>query len=372
MIIVIADDITGAAEMAGVAFDYGLRARLVLDLSNGLPDVEVVVVATDTRSMSEREAVATTKDVVAQCSAACPGMAVSSTLFGATPAPDVILFKKTDSALRGHVMAELAAILSSSPYKQAILLPANPSRGRIVKEGIYYCDGKPISQTDFAVDPEFPALVDRMADRFPEATREGVTMPDACDAEQVAEVVRQCPHDTLLAGAADLFEALLVSRGHTLKAQRVPMTFDGNDIIVVAGSTQSQPSQLGIPVKTMPREVYEGKTGASEWIEELIPAYRQCPRLVLAVPFRHLTGKAVAVRLRQTMAAVVRALVEVHCPQTLVIEGGATAYCCLGALSWRQFSLAGVYAPGVIQMVTPQTVSIILKPGSYPWPIGSE
>ncbi len=147
------------------------------------------------------------------------------------------------------------------------------------------------------------------------------------------------------------------------------MALDAGDTLVVAGSTQSQPSQLGLPVETMPREVYDGVAGAAEWIHGVLPVYLHSPGMVLAIPFRHLTGKEVAVRLRQTMADVVRALVTAHPPTTLVLEGGATAYCCLESLSWRQFAIAQVYAPGVIRMVTPQSVSIILKPGSYPWPV---
>ena len=358
MIVVIADDITGAAEMAGVAFDYGLRVRLVLGLDEGLPVADVVVVATDTRSMSASQAVAVTKEVM-----------VRLLMHAKERMPFPVLFKKTDSALRGHVMEELEAILASGPYKKAVFLPANPSRGRVIRDGKYYCGDVPISKTDFAFDPEFPALTDSMVARFPDAARLGVWMPDASSVGEIEAVVAGIPHDTLLAGAADLFEALLVHRGHSRKAMHSPMALDAGDTLVVAGSTQSQPSQLGLPVETMPREVYDGVAGAAEWIHGVLPVYLHSPGMVLAIPFRHLTGKEVAVRLRQTMADVVRTLVTAHPPTTLVLEGGATAYCCLESLSWRQFAIAEVYAPGVIRMVTPQSVSIILKPGSYPWPV---
>ncbi len=359
MIVVVADDITGAAEMAGIAFDYGLRVRLVLGLDDGLPEGDVVVVATDTRSLPVARAVAETEAVVSRLCALCPEL-------GRQSGP--VLFKKTDSALRGHVVEELAAILSCSPYSRAVFLPANPSKGRVIRQGTCYCDGVPISQTDFARDPEFPALTDSMEARFPAAAGLGIAMPDAASAEEVAEVVADCRHDILLAGAADLFEALLRRRGHSAKACRAPMRLSAKDLIVVCGSTQSKPLDIGVPVAMMPRDVYDGVWDAVEWIRELLPAYRLSHQEILSVPFRHLTGRDVAVRLRQTMATVVGALVEEHTPEMLVIEGGATAYCCLETLSWRHFSLAEVYAPGVIRMTTPQGVGIILKPGSYPWP----
>ncbi len=358
MIVVIADDITGAAEMAGVAFDYGLKVRLVLGLDEGLPNADVVVVATNTRSMSASQAAVVTKEVMSRLF-----------MHGAESVPRLELFKKTDSALRGHIMEELEAILACGPYRKAVFLPANPSRGRVIRDGKYYCGDVPISKTDFAFDPEFPAHTDSMRVRFPDAERLGVSMPDASSADDLATVVAGCPPDTLLAGAADLFEAMLVSRGHSRRATHSTMALDMDDALVVAGSTQSQPCQLGLPVEMMPREVYDGEADATKWIHEVLPVYLRSPRMVLAIPFRHLTGKEVAVRLRQTMADVVRAMVEAHPPSTLVLEGGATAYCCLEPLSWRQFAIAQVYAPGVIRMVTPQSVSIILKPGSYPWPV---
>ncbi len=200
MIVVIADDITGAAEMAGVAFDYGLRVRLVLGLDEGLPVADVVVVATDTRSMSASQAVAVTKEVMARL-----------LMHAKERMPFPVLFKKTDSALRGHVMEELEAILASGPYKKAVFLPANPSRGRVIRDGKYYCGDVPISKTDFAFDPEFPALTDSMVARFPDAARLGVWMPDASSVGEIeAVVVRPCSFIVVILGRQCIRQWLLM------------------------------------------------------------------------------------------------------------------------------------------------------------------
>ena len=364
MIIVIADDITGAAEMAGLAFEHGLETTMVLDFEQGVPGTDVVVVATDTRQMTGQQAADTTARLMRQCREACHRHQQNG------QHPPTVVFKKTDSALRGHVMAELRAALSSSPYKKALFLPANPSRGRVVKDGVYYCGGIPISQTDFAFDPEFPALTDSMALRFPEAVEWGITMPDAVTTDEVRAAVEACTDDTLLAGAADLFEALLLSRGHQPEARRGLMTLGAGAAIVVGGSTQCRRFPAQLPTVMMPLGVYDGTADARAWIEEAMPVYRHHRRVALYIPFRHLTGKPVAMRLRQTTAIVVQALIEARLPSTLVVEGGATAYSCLDALGWRQFTIAEVYAPGVVRMTTPQGVNVVLKPGSYPWPQG--
>ena len=128
--VVIADDITGAAEIAGIAHAAGQQARLLCaSPTTSRPAVSPVycdsvavttVIATDTRSMSEPEAAAETRRI-------------ASTLKETSP-----LFKKTDSALRGHVVAELTALMDVTGYQRAVYLPANPSKGRIIRGGVYY------------------------------------------------------------------------------------------------------------------------------------------------------------------------------------------------------------------------------------------
>jgi uncharacterized protein YgbK (DUF1537 family) len=63
MVLVIADDLTGAAELAGIAYSYGLNTALVTRVPEIAPECDVLVVASDTRSMSEDEAVSVTHKV---------------------------------------------------------------------------------------------------------------------------------------------------------------------------------------------------------------------------------------------------------------------------------------------------------------------
>ena len=69
--IVIADDITGAAEIAGIAFTHGADVRLVCSSSVSCCNVATdgtTVIATDTRSMSEAEAIAETHRIASAIS----------------------------------------------------------------------------------------------------------------------------------------------------------------------------------------------------------------------------------------------------------------------------------------------------------------
>ena len=56
MLLVLADDFSGAAEIGGVAHRYGLKTEIQLKL-NANSTADIIVLDTDTRSLSESDAV---------------------------------------------------------------------------------------------------------------------------------------------------------------------------------------------------------------------------------------------------------------------------------------------------------------------------
>ena len=421
---IIADDITGAAEMAGIAHRLGFSAHLQLcsptsnthhltptthpllpPPSTGRGRGWVSILATDTRGINEEEAVAETKRITTNLSIASPSR---GRLEGA--------FKKTDSALRGHVVAELAALMESMGYRRAVYMPANPSKDRIIKDGVYLIKGVPIHETAFSYDPEFPAKTSVLRERFPDAENHHIIMPDAESLDDICHIVETYNDGhTLFAGAADLFEAWLKKRptptlpkgggkdggvGGMEWRNSLPSSPSlwegwggviGGGFLLLCGSTQSKPLDLGIPEYPMPRAVYDGQAPVSSWIEEI----KEGPAgAILSFGTNtHRTGKDAAVYLRNAMAEAATAFINTHHPQEIVIEGGATAFCLLNRLGWHHFRITNEIAPGVVRMQLtslnpqpstinrqPSTVNrqpstlnrqpstfITLKPGSYPW-----
>ncbi len=355
--IVIADDITGAAEIAGIAYTQGLQVRLVCGgtvCSRDTATNSMTVIATDTRSMTEADAIAETHRILLPLSS--EGERGS------------FIFKKTDSALRGHVVAELAALMEATGYQRAIYLPANPSKGRVIRNGIYYINDVPIHETAFSYDPEYPAKTSVLKERFPDAESHYIVMPDAENEADIRRVIAQYDDGhTMLAGAADLFtewvESSLTTHHSPLTAHHSPLT--AHSTLILCGSTQSKPLDLGIPVAVMPRAVYEGSNDLTLWDTS---AYREKHSLILTMPYTHRTGKETAIHLRTVMAQKTMELIAQHRPDHLVIEGGATAWATLQTLGWMQFDIVRQVAPGVVQMrsVTYGTL-VTLKPGSYPW-----
>ena len=405
--IIIADDITGAAEMAGLAFTKGLQVQLVCSSAadnshaatfptatfpvccDSVAAQGITVIATDTRSMTEAEAVAETRRI-------------ASPLLGRGRGR---LFKKTDSALRGHVVAELTALIQATGYQRAVYVPANPSKGRIIRGGIYYIRKRnegwegwkeiPIHQTEFSYDPEFPALTSNLHERFPDAESHHIIMPDAETEADIRRIVAQYDDGaTLFAGAADLFEVLQTlprplpigrrvdsscADYQGIKGNYSPSSTEGQGegfCLFLCGSTQSKPLSPDIPVSPMPLAIYDGATDLSLWDVE---AYFTHHRLALTIPHSPFqseaslpvasrTGKETAVHLRTMMAQMARQLATAHRPDHLVIEGGATAWSTLHALGWHNFTIVNQLAPGVVQMRADCGTVVTLKPGSYPWP----
>ena len=142
MIGVIADDLTGAAELGAIGLRHGLRAEIV---RKGQPSgkSDLVCVDTDSRSCASHEA--------------GKRAAAAAKLLRAAGAQWI--YKKVDSVLRGQVTAEVEAVMGQLQLNRALLLPANPSLGRVIRDGQYFVRGKPIHKTEFARDPEYPRRV---------------------------------------------------------------------------------------------------------------------------------------------------------------------------------------------------------------------
>ncbi len=78
---------------------------------------------------------------------------VSSIVEAACDAHVRILFKKTDSVLRGNVGAELSALWERCGRTCVHFIAAWPAMGRTTNGGIHCVDGVPVSESSFGCDP---------------------------------------------------------------------------------------------------------------------------------------------------------------------------------------------------------------------------
>jgi len=374
MIVVIADDLTGAAEIGGLGLRYGLKAEIITDL-NINPAAELVVISTDTRSMPEEKALELTK-------------AVSEKIL--TIKPDII-FKKVDSVLRGHIVPELKVHQEILGYKKALLVPANPSLGRILTGGKYYVNGQPIHETAFAHDPEFPVKgsqphellrVDKNAVSTHLATDElpasGIIVGETASNDDLLNWITKADKDTLLAGGAGLFDALLNSLGFE-KSEMETNTEPDLPSLFVCGTTHDKSrsnvrkiKQNGGPVSYMPYHIisYATEMGFETWADEVVSLLKENKKAIIAID-EVTTGNGVvtAAELREKKAIVVEKIFQKLNIKELLVEGGSTAAAIINHLNFNRFFPVSELGAGVIKMkVANNDLFLTLKPGSYDWP----
>jgi len=128
MILVIADDLSGAAELAGIAARHGLPSEVQtrLDLSSR---ASLIAVDTQTRSLNPDQASERVFGIFERAKALNPDW----------------VFKKTDSVLRGNIASELQALAKAASKHRVIFIPANPSKNRVIVDGEYQVEGLPIT-----------------------------------------------------------------------------------------------------------------------------------------------------------------------------------------------------------------------------------
>ena len=332
MIVVIADDFSGAAELAGVAAGFGYRAEVQTRFSPGT-DAEVVAVDTDSRLRSEKDAVRILRRVAKDVVAARPEW----------------IYKKTDSVLRGHVRAEIEALLSETGLSRCLLVPANPSRDRIIRGGRYFVEGVPVDRTLFRSDPDFPVRSGNVRALLGQAP--SIQTPDV---ESSADLPTEREAAVLPAGAADHFSALLPRR------DAVERRFSTKRTLLMSGSLASWESGLADRMRARGFLVTTIESAPS-----LLP-WEQTDRLLLAIgnaPILPDPGKCLD-RLVERATSLVDGTSDLR----IAIEGGATAIAFLRRLGWERFPVLPENHPGVGSLRAESGVILAVKPGSYPWP----
>lgn len=379
MIVVIADDFTGAAEIGGIGLRYNLKVELNTQV-NLQSEADVLVIATDTRSMSRKEAVLEMEKVTEEIVKLNP----------------TLIFKKVDSVLRGHVAAELLAHIQKLERLSALLVPANPGLGRTIVNGQYLLHGEPLHQSNFANDPEFPArsssVIELLEGKGIKVTSqkhtetfnfEGIVVGDATDHHDLNAWAKLVNHNMIIAGAANFFTALLnkiiITNGHPqpakLRAFKYPALIVSGTAFKKSADSIKALKAGGFPVNYMPESIIrESEINEAEyqmWCEQILADITTFGKAIIAIaPLDTEIIKTPARLLRERTARVVNLVFKNICINELLIEGGSTAAAVLKQLGISKIYPVQELAPGVIRMNTDEKpeLYITIKPGSYAWP----
>ncbi|MEY4917825.1 MAG: hypothetical protein RL616_1738, partial [Verrucomicrobiota bacterium] len=315
------------------------------------------------------------------------------------------IYKKVDSVLRGQVTAELEAVLKQLKLQRALLLPANPSLGRTIRNGEYFLGGRALHKTEFARDPHFPrrsSSVLRLV-KVPETFSMRVangdrTLADGMivigDAESAADLQRwtgKCDAQMLPAGGAEFFDALLrsgigiplVSSGISKKQKKeTPRQAAGatKEFFIVGTATTAARTFVAAarrgktPVFALPQELAWGATFSAAAVEavtlRVASALTLNSRVILNVGLPQVRDAEVAGRLSDHVVRVAERVLRSVPVENIFAEGGATAAELVRRMGWARLEIVRELAPGVAMLAVGGDKKFLLtiKPGSYSWP----
>ncbi len=356
----IADDLTGACDVGAELAAAGHRVRVVVT-PGGTTTADgdaITIVNTQSRALSAASATARVRDAL-------------------RGRPADLVLKKIDTALRGHLGAELDAVAAP-----VFVLAAIPSAGRVTRDGCQWFGGQPLAATEFARDPEGAgpessiakvvaressrrvAVLGRelvaaggLADEVARARDTGIDV-FVLDAETDADVatgvaaILELPRPLCLAGSIALAAALARHRRPHADATAADVARVPLPALIVNGSLHSRA-----------REQTEAAVAAGLAVAVLVPADGDADvvqRVASATVAALAAGSSVVVTpataatappgeaLRATerrLADVVGAIAARTRIASLVLIGGETSYAILSALAADTLAIRGRVAP---------------------------
>lgn len=376
MIAVISDDFTGAAEIGGIGIRNGFSVTIDTSVNTNY-DCDILVIATNTRSLGKIEAQKQIKQITEELLKLQPEF----------------IYKKTDSLLRGKVGEELEVQFNVSAKKKVLLVPANPSLNRTIVDGVYYLDKIPLMESGFLRD-EFHEgctsnVIDMIGDDYKdhsysislgqEMPCEGFIIGNTLTNEDLLGWANMIDETVLPAGGAGFFNAILNKIKKDKKFESAELSF-GKKALYVCGSNHFPSREVVRKVKErggsvlyMPKSILcveNAEELVAQWATEIADEIEKKDKVIIAVDTLECKDNSgISERIKETFAEVVKKVLDKVNLEELLIEGGATAYSIIEHLKYKKFYPEQELAQGVIRMKIDQKkeIYLTLKPGSYQW-----
>ena len=249
--------------------------------------------------------------------------------------PARLIYKKTDSTLRGNIYAELSALAGLGPLTY---VPAYPKMGRTVVDGRLLVNGIPVEQTSFADDPHHP-ITDGSISRLLR-NNAFIAVEDANTDQAMDTLASKWIHSGgFAAGPCGLLYAAAKLLGNGVEIS-LPLPLD-NRACVVSGSRHA----CSLEQLSEARQLFE--SGA--WAVTEVPSSLQAhPK-----EFARELGRIAASQFRRSQFNM------------LIIFGGETAFATLQALGVSSVETLGEIAPGVPMSRMPDGKLLITKAGGF-------
>jgi uncharacterized protein YgbK (DUF1537 family) len=279
---------------------------------------------------------------------------------------------------------------------RALLLPANPSLGRVIRDGQYVVRGKPIHKTEFAHDPEYPRRTSqvlrllKLPEKFSIRMSNGdrtlsdntIVVGEAATPEDVQDWATHREAGMLPAGGSEFFSALLDTEHFPAQARadRSSEPASGCELFVCGTFTESarkfinEARQRRIPVFSLPQELMWGADlsvpAAAAITQRVVAAFDAHTRVILNVGLPLVRDIAIARRLSQFVVRIAGSVLRRRRIAHVFAEGGATAAELVRCMGWARLTVQRELAPGVATLAVEggKPTLLTIKPGTYAWP----
>jgi uncharacterized protein YgbK (DUF1537 family) len=356
VIAVLDDDPTGSQTV------YGATIVTALD---ELADDELTFYLTNTRSLPEEEAVTLTYDLARR-------------LFEHDP--EIELISRSDSTLRGHVLAEVQAIdrarrdVLGDGYDGVLLIPAFFEAGRKTRGDVHLAGDVPVGETEFAADATFgyasSNLVDFVAekgggdalslspgDELPPVSDGQWVVVNAESYEDLDAVARaaRASGRSLLYRTGPSFVRALAGLEERPPLQRVPRR-DGHGLVVVGshvGLTSRQVAVARERCGLIEVELDVNALDVEDVSGRVVQALARGDVLLYTSRKVQDGGLEFSRTVSRAVTDVVRAALRVR-PGWMIAKGGITSHdVAVHGLGLRRAEVLGQLLPGMISVFRP-------------------
>ncbi len=368
MLIVLADDFSGATEIGGIANTNGLKVQIQKEFEP-IDTLEVIIIDLDSRKLDAKAAFKKVKSV-------------SQKIYNAYP--DAFQFKKVDSVFRGHISEEIRAQDEIHHFNRILVLPTNPSANRIIINGEYFIDDLPLNQTQFASDPEFPKNTSYIRKLFvwngelsyfhfnslnKPSTEKWIGTSNIKSLADIRDILKWTDKSDLVAGSGDTFRCFLEYHSLNQKSKK-KVNIESDFQIMINGSTIINHEELAfMSLNQIPKlEIEDLKGNFENWYLQIIDILNAQTQLSIYASKSQKLDSGILLDLLSKSATFIAEHLKnktIH----FILTGGATASAILEQFKAEKFSILNEWAAGVVSCRDPKNNRIIftIKPGSYSW-----
>lgn len=380
-LLVIADDLTGALDTGVQISQLGVETQVSLYENQTLGDVrnsQVLVIDTETRHCTPEQAAAVVTELVEE--------AVEHRV--------PYIYKKTDSALRGNIGAELMAASKAAGIRPIPFVPAWPENGRTTWKGIHYVDGVPLGETSFAEDmlnPVTSSEVGKILEstapaRWTLADTETYLWPENLDVlifdaetgeqvDRIGEKLERRNQLRLSAGCARLFQSIAPRICEGLPRQALPQMERKGKTLLVCGSLSSASlgqtafavESLGyVPVQPDGAPCSGSRTVLPEGTRLVLRSSIGVPEDIYNLPPNRREEQA-----RRTAEAIgvrTKEIIDSGGVNSIIVFGGDTLYAIIRALGINRLRPVEQVEEGVVWCLAEYrgaSINFITKAGSF-------